>query len=773
MEREEGEGGAQRGGAHGMEEREEQGAAIEAAAGCEDGETVTGLPGRLVGAGGMSAASDDDAEGEVAGDTVGDSGEDHAAGNGDGVDDGDGVGEAVGADHADAAPIEYPVLSLEDTIEEFCDYLVFVYDHSEAIFKKGTVFYHIKEDSEPHRVYTFGFTLDASGSLQVHSDGTSQHSVHGDDEDSTMRMAREVDWDPVSDADENANVLTLENDVAASEPSEATPDELNLGEGAVPTNTPQSARRPSSRPRYPHTARYCNQRKYVRVLPWTKKHENISGPSYDIRLNETEFRNVFSGNVSVSQLTNSILSGKIYVSPWHMQSVYNFASSFRFDRWAEYYKDLAARWAEKKAFNQIEVEAEIRAVVESTISLAIAKSISEDKTKSTAAQTDAEEKGDIDPLEVEAEAAGIVSESTSATDETPMGEVVTPATTAFTEDRTPALSLSSPIIPMLAGSFANSIEALLMHPLDLVKTRFQLATRSSVFGLSSAIPRMSKTVPPLSVARAQEMSITSQMLKIMRESDSVSSTKYSSSTNVLRLWRGSLPAVAMQVPRGALKFTMMNGVKDFFGDSHSWASVVAGAAAGTAESLLITPFELVKVRLQALDKLSVYKNSAGALLSILQKEGAFGLWRGLESTLWRNGSWNAAYFGCIGFVQQRVEMLSRRSDGEPLSAGGSILSERAKSFVAGTVGGCIGACFSTPIDVAKSRIQNTVVVGGLAKVRSTVPWTLPTVVEVGRAEGLQGLYRGFMPKLLRLGPGGGVLLLSYEWSKSVLEGLLE
>ena len=96
----------------GMEEREEQGAAIEAAAGCEDGETVTGLPGRLVGAGGMSAASDDDAEGEVAGDTVGDSGEDHAAGNGDGVDDGDGVGEAVGADHADAAPIEYPVLSL-------------------------------------------------------------------------------------------------------------------------------------------------------------------------------------------------------------------------------------------------------------------------------------------------------------------------------------------------------------------------------------------------------------------------------------------------------------------------------------------------------------------------------------------------------------------------------------------------------------------------------------------------------------------------------------
>ena len=108
--------------------------------------------------------------------------------------------------------------------------------------------------------------------------------------------------------------------------------------------------------------------------------------------------------------------------------------------------------------------------------------------------------------------------------------------------------------------------------------------------------------------------------------------------NVFRLWRGSLPAVAMQAPRGALKFSVMNGVNNLLGESQPSKSVVAGAAAGTAESLLITPFELLKVRLQAFDKLSVYKNSADALRTILQKEGASGLYRGLESTLWRNGS---------------------------------------------------------------------------------------------------------------------------------------
>ena len=61
---------------------------------------------------------------------------------------------------------EYPHLSLEDSIDEFCDYLIFTYDPSTAPFKRGTVFYHIKSKDKPHHVYRFGFTIDASGSLE-------------------------------------------------------------------------------------------------------------------------------------------------------------------------------------------------------------------------------------------------------------------------------------------------------------------------------------------------------------------------------------------------------------------------------------------------------------------------------------------------------------------------------------------------------------------------------------------------------------------------------
>lgn len=55
--------------------------------------------------------------------------------------------------------------------------------------------------------------------------------------------------------------------------------------------------------------------------------------------------------------------------------------------------------------------------------------------------------------------------------------------------------------------------------------------------------------------------------------------------------------------------------------------------------------------------------------------------------------------------------------------------------------------------MVKSRIQNTV------RVKGVVPkynWTLPSIAMVAREEGLAALYKGFLPKVLRLGPGGGM-----------------
>lgn len=89
----------------------------------------------------------------------------------------------------------------------------------------------------------------------------------------------------------------------------------------------------------------------------------------------------------------------------------------------------------------------------------------------------------------------------------------------------------------------------------------------------------------------------------------------------------------------------------------------------------------------------------------------------------------------------------------------------------------------TVIQVVKSRIQ------GAEKLPGVIPkynWTYPAyaslmtkslgmvvtvlpcrLVTIFREEGPMALYKGFVPKVLRLAPGGGVLLLVVEFTLGV------
>ena len=59
----------------------------------------------------------------------------------------------------------------------------------------------------------------------------------------------------------------------------------------------------------------------------------------------------------------------------------------------------------------------------------------------------------------------------------------------------------------------------------------------------------------------------------------------------------------------------------------------------------------------------------------------------------------------------------------------------------------------------KSRIQNTTRQAGVVPKYN---WTYPALAIVYKEEGFGALYKGFTPKVLRLGPGGGVLLVVFD-----------
>ncbi|PVH15997.1 uncharacterized protein CXQ87_003859 [Candidozyma duobushaemuli] len=255
------------------------------------------------------------------------------------------------------------------------------------------------------------------------------------------------------------------------------------------------------------------------------------------------------------------------------------------------------------------------------------------------------------------------------------------------------------IYQFASGAIAGVSEILVMYPLDVVKTRQQLATTSDYNG----------TIRCLRKIVAEE--------------------------GFSRLYKA---------PKRATKFAANDEWGKFyrkqFGVSQMTQSlaVLTGATAGATESFVVVPFELIKIKLQ--DKTSKFNGMGDVMKHVIKENGLFGMYKGLESTMWRHVAWNAGYFGLIH--QVRTLMPKPKSSSEKTMI----------DLTCGTIGGTFGTILNTPFDVVKSRIQ-----AGSSK----YIWTVPSVLTVAKEEGFAALYKGFIPKVLRLGPGGGILLVVF------------
>jgi len=281
------------------------------------------------------------------------------------------------------------------------------------------------------------------------------------------------------------------------------------------------------------------------------------------------------------------------------------------------------------------------------------------------------------------------------------------------------------IATFTAGAIAGVSEILTFYPLDVVKTRMQLETGKSKHGLVGSFRNII----------AQE--------------------------GFGRLYRGLVPPLLLEAPKRAVKFA----ANDFWGKTYlslsgeakmtQQLSILTGCSAGATESFVVVPFELVKIKLQ--DKTSTYAGPIDVLKNVVAKEGPLGLYVGMESTFWRHFWWNGGFFGSI----HQVRALLPKAD--------SPQAQLLNNFISGSVGGFVGTALNTPFDVVKSRIQ------GATKSPGVVPkynWTYPALLTIFREEGPAALYKGFVPKVLRLAPGGGVLLLVVEFTLGVFRKAL-
>eukprot|EP01125_Pyxidicula_operculata_P008334 TRINITY_DN2807_c0_g1_i1.p1 TRINITY_DN2807_c0_g1~~TRINITY_DN2807_c0_g1_i1.p1 ORF type:complete len:219 (+),score=32.69 TRINITY_DN2807_c0_g1_i1:439-1095(+) len=180
-------------------------------------------------------------------------------------------------------------------------------------------------------------------------------------------------------------------------------------------------------------------------------------------------------------------------------------------------------------------------------------------------------------------------------------------------------------------------------------------------------------------------------------------------------------------------------------------SIICGVLAGITEATIISPFELVKIRLQAKNRVGYYKNSWDCASKILRDEGLAGFTRGLSSAVQRNAIWNGSYFGTINTLKMSLPKPQTQSQTTLLN------------FVAGTLGGILACAFNTPWDVVCSRVRNV-----LPGEVSPYKYTISSMSHIVKNEGVSALWKGYLTKVLRLGPGGGIMLVVFDLVVKIL-----
>ncbi|XP_055904782.1 mitochondrial 2-oxodicarboxylate carrier [Eupeodes corollae] len=284
-------------------------------------------------------------------------------------------------------------------------------------------------------------------------------------------------------------------------------------------------------------------------------------------------------------------------------------------------------------------------------------------------------------------------------------------------------------LQVVAGGSAGFVEVCIMQPLDVVKTRMQLQNTKTLSG-------------------NQYKGVFDCFGKMYRNE------------GMLSFWKGILPPVLAETPKRAIKFVCFEQCKPLFLFGSPTPTPLtfslAGLTAGLIEAVAVNPFEVVKVAQQA--DHSHMKEAPGTWAvtrQIIKKDGfGFrGLNKGVTATMGRNGTFNMVYFGFYHSVRNYVPAFEDQTK--------EFFRKVAIGFTSGTI-----ACFiNIPFDVAKSRIQGPQPQAGVIKYKST----FGSILTVYREEGFRALYKGIVPKIMRLGPGGAIMLLVFEYAYEFLQ----
>lgn len=209
------------------------------------------------------------------------------------------------------------------------------------------------------------------------------------------------------------------------------------------------------------------------------------------------------------------------------------------------------------------------------------------------------------------------------------------------------------------------------------------------------------------------------------------------------LYRGvSVPLAGAMAENAVIFGSYQAAHRALGGGDDLWRAAAAGSASGLAVACLLTPLEVVKVRVQAERCGGARRRGpAECARAVYRAHGVRGFFRGQTATVARDSVGSAFYFGAYAAVRRA------------LTPAGAAEPPAAATMLAGGVAGASYWASVFPLDTVKSRVQSgRMPPGGL----------LHALARVARAEGVAGLYRGLGVTLARAFPANALIFFTFE-----------
>ena len=164
-----------------------------------------------------------------------------------------------------------------------------------------------------------------------------------------------------------------------------------------------------------------------------------------------------------------------------------------------------------------------------------------------------------------------------------------------------------------------------------------------------------------------------------------------------------------------------------------------------------TRLQLQSAHFTTLNQHNYNSGVLGAFRSIVRQEGARGLMRGTTAQMLRVGVGSAVQLSTYESCNELVRESGVAKDGVPLY------------FASSLVSGFLLSLAMNPVDVVCTRMYNQ---GASAGLYSS---PVDCLVKMFRAEGVRGLYKGWLAQYARLAPHTTLTFICFEQFKNVFQ----